>query len=126
MKSYRMEDMKIHYRVGRSIPTRQYEITRIGTRRPIYEFSESYQTNIGALSPNRWYEILQNCIRESRSEELLSRIIDHCKLKCVWLKTDKDREEYAMDILAGRIYRKWRDFPLSGLVENTAFVFEFK
>lgn len=56
---------------------------------------------------------------------LLIRIVEHCRSHCVWLKADKDREEYALDILVGRVYRHWKDFSVSGLTENTAYIFEF-
>ena len=54
---------------------------------------------------------------------------DHVKASCVWLKKDAEREEYALDILAGRIYRQghaWSDFSTEGISENTAYVFDFQ
>ncbi len=53
------------------------------------------------------------------------KIIENCKLHCVWMKIEKDREEYAIDMLVKKIYRDREGFPLSELEENTAFVFEF-
>ena len=47
----------------------------------------------------------------------------------MWLKKDAEREEYALDILAGRIYRQghaWSDFSTEGISENTAYVFDFQ
>lgn len=125
MKAYRMEDLYVHCRIGRAIPTGTYGLTRIGTRRAVTRFQETFQTNAGEFMPDKWYEIARSCVDESGSGELLARIVERCRSHCVWLKTDKDREEYALDILVGRIYRHWKDFSIDGLTENTAFIFEF-
>lgn len=125
MKAYRMEDLHIKHRCGRAMPTGSYETTRIGTRRAVTKFRETFQTNAGEFTPDKWYEVARSCVDGSGSEELLIRIVEHCRSHCVWLKTDKDREEYALDILVGRVYRHWKDFSVVGLTENTAYIFEF-
>lgn len=128
MKVYMMEDYKILIRTGRAEGTGNYEITKRGTRREIKKFVETYKTNAGNFYPDRWIEIMRKCVAESGSEALLQRIIDHVKVNCVWLKKDTEREEYALDILAGRIYRKghaWSDFSTECISENTVFVFDF-
>lgn len=125
MKAYRMEDLRVNHRIGRVKPTGSYEKTRIGTRRAVTKFQESFQTNAGEFVPDKWYEIARRCVDETGSGELFTRIVEHCHSYCVWLKTDKDREEYALDILIGRVYRHWKDFSTAGLTENTAFIFEF-
>lgn len=125
MKVYTMEDLKVKIRTGRAMPTGSYEITRIGTKRAVTKFHETFQTNAGEFALDKWYEIARSCVDGSGSYELLARIVEHCRSHCAWLKTDKDREEYALDILVGRVYRHWEDFPVTGLVENTVFIFEF-
>lgn len=125
MKAYRMEDLRINHRVGRSIPTGFYEITRIGTRRATSKYCETYATDAGEFIPEKWLEIVRKCVEESNCTKLLERIVEHCRDNCAWLKTDKDREDYALDILVGRTYRYWKDFSLDGLTENSSFVFEF-
>lgn len=125
MSVYRMEDYKIKIRNGSARPTGAYEITRRGNRRPVTQYSETYKTNAGEFTPEKWKWIVRECIEASGSKDLLKRIIDYCRTHCVWLKTEKDREEYAMEILIGRTYQCWMDFPVDNLLEGSAFVFEF-
>ncbi|MCX4351730.1 MAG: hypothetical protein OSJ60_08835 [Lachnospiraceae bacterium] len=125
MKIYRMEDYYIQTRIGHARPTGNYEITRIGTRRAVTKFVETYKTNAGEILPDEWKKIVKNCAEVSDSQALLNKIIEHCCTHCVWLKNENDREEYALDILAGRIYRNWKGFSTDGLSEKTAFMFIF-
>ena len=125
MKAYTMENLYIKNRIGRAMPTGSYEITRIGTRRAVTKFQETFWTNAGEFTQDKWYEIARSCVDSSGSGKLFARIVEHCRSNCVWLKTDKDREEYALNILVGRVYRHWKDFSVAGLSENTAFIFEF-
>lgn len=125
MVIYRMEDLYIKLRIGRSEPTGQYEKTRIGTRRMITKYVNTYKTNVGEFYPEQWIDIAKRCVEASNSKELLDRIIEHCRTHCTWLKTDKDREEYALAILVGRVYHHWKEFSVDGLIEKTAFIFVF-
>lgn len=125
MKVYTMENLYINHRIGRAMPTGYYEITRIGTRREITKFQETFRTDAGEFTPDKWYEIARLCVDRSGSGELFTRIVEHCRSNCAWLKSDKDREEYALNILIGRVYRHWQDFFADGVTENTAFIFEF-
>ena len=71
---------------------------------------------------------MRECVAASGSEALLQRIIDHVKASCVWLKKDAEREEYALDILAGRIYRQghaWSDFSTEGICRKYSVCLRF-
>lgn len=125
MKVYTMESLYIKQRNGRTMSTGSYETTRIGTKRAITKFQETFQTNAGEFAPDKWSEIARSCVFRTGSEELFTRIVEYCRFHCAWLKNDKDREEYALDILIGRVYRHWKGFSVAGLTENTAFIFEF-
>lgn len=125
MKIYRMEDYYIQTRIGRVRPTGNYEITRIGTRRAITKFVETYKTNAGEILPEEWKRIVKNCVEVSDSQSLINKIIEHCRTHCVWLKNENEREEYALNILVGRVYRHWKEFSTDGLSEKTAFMFIF-
>lgn len=125
MKIYRMDDFRISIRTGRAAGTGIYEITRLGTRREVLKYAETYKTAGGEYPPEEWRQIVQSCIEASGSGELLERIIGHCRTHCAWLKTDRDCEEYALEILVSRAYRHWKDFPMDGLTEGSAFVFIF-
>ena len=129
MQVHRMEDYRISHRVGRSNGTGQYFVNSRGNKKEVLAFAETYETHAGNFKPERWVEIMRECVAASGSEALLQRIIDHVKASCVWLKKDAEREEYALDILAGRIYRQghaWSDFSTEGISENTAYVFDFQ
>ncbi len=125
MKIYCMEDYYIQLRIGCAKPTGICEVTRIGTRREVMKFAETYKTNAGELPPEEWKRIVRNCVEASDSQALLNKIIEHCRTHCVWLKNENEREEYALNILAGRIYRHWKEFSVEGLSEKTAFMFIF-
>lgn len=124
MKIYSMEDYYIKMRIGeRKIVG--YEITRKCTPRPVSKLMVIYKTNAGELLPEEWKRFVKNCVQVSDSQALLNKIIEHCCTHCVWLKSKNEREEYALNILAGRIYRHWKEFSTEGLSENTVFVFIF-
>lgn len=125
MNVHRMEQYYINTRLGRAEPTGRYEITRNGNRRAVTKFRESYKTEAGVISPEKWLAIAKMCVVETESENLYQKIIHYIGVHCVWLKTNTEKEEYALDILLGRIYRHWKDFSLDGATEHTAFVFEF-
>lgn len=125
MKVYIMEDLRINLRMGRAVSTGSYEITRMGTRRAVTKIQETFRTNAGEFATDKWFEIARSCVDGSASNELFARIVEHCRSRCAWLKTDNDREKYALEILVGRVYRYWNDFSTDGLKEHTAFVFEF-
>ena len=106
MQVHRLEDYRIHNRQGRSRGTGGYYVNRMGHKKETMVYSVYYETDAGEFSPEQWLEIMRECVAASGSEALLQRIIDHVKASCVWLKKDAEREEYALDILAGRIYRQ--------------------
>lgn len=129
MQVHRMEDYRICHRVGCTSGTGQYYINNRGNKKEVLAFAETYETHAGNFNPERWVEIMRECVAASGSEKLLQRIIDHVKVNCVWLKKDVEREGYALEILAGRVYRQgraWSNFSTEGITENTAFVFDFQ
>lgn len=126
---YRMEDYHIRQRIGRSAPTGTYTTTRNGYKKAVTKFAEFYKTEVGEFTPEEWRSRMLECIEASNSQALLQKLMERCKEHCAWLKTDKDREEYSLGIIAGRVYKcgsnAWKDFDTSGITENTAFVFTF-
>lgn len=105
-----IEDYKILMQTGTAVPTGQYETTRIGTKRAITVYKEIFKTPAGEFSKSEWYEKLHAAILEEGEMEQLQKIMDYCRNNCVWLHTEREIEEYSMDILAGRTYKHWKNF----------------
>lgn len=129
MQVHRMEDYRIRTRQGRSRHTGGYYVNSRGNKTPVMKYSVYYETNAGEISPKQWLEIMRECVAASGSEQILEKIREHVKRDCAWLKTDKDIEEYSLNILAGRIYnqgRAWSNFDTGGAPVRTAFVFDFR
>jgi hypothetical protein len=117
----------IKQRIGRSAPTGNYEITRIGTRRAVNKFQEFYQTDLGDLTPEKWKTDLMNAIVNDKELDTLEAIKEHCREHCMWLHSEKEVEEYAMGILAGRVFlcgnENWKD--VADKVRNRYILFTF-
>ncbi len=54
--------------------------------------------------------------REGRGV-LLAAIMAFCEEKCAWLRTYEAIRQYSLEILADRIYEKWKDFHNPEVVE---------
>ena len=124
-RAYTMEDLQIRIRIGRAVPTGLYERTRIGTRREICRYGEAFKTNVKEIDPEDWKKLMYACVEASGSEKLFAAIKQYCESRLAWLKKEDALDEYSLEILAGRVYRLWEDFPVNGLPESTAFIFEF-
>ena len=125
MKIHKMEQYYINSRLVRAEPIGHYEFTRNWNRRAVTKYMERYKTEAGVISPEKWLEIARMCVTETESENLYQNIIRYISVHCIWLKTNEDKEKYALNILLGRMYRHWKNFSLDGATEYTAFVFEF-
>lgn len=122
-----VELYRIKLRCGRSEPTGTYELTRTGTRRAVNKFREFYQTDLGEMAPERWKTDLMNAIVNDKELDTLEAIKEHCREHCVWLHSDKEVGEYAMDVLAARIFlcgnENWKD--VADKVGNRYIIFTF-
>ena len=56
--------------------------------------------------------------------ELLEEIKEHVAGHCVWLKNDKEIEEYSASCLASGAYMYWGDFKDKRLPVHKVFIFE--
>ena len=110
MKIVCISDYAIHHRIGRSEPTGTTYTTRFGNTRQKNVFKEFYKTNIGEFTPEKWLEATLQIIQTLMENELLEEIKEHVAGHCVWLKNDKEIEEYSASCLAtGKILRT-RDY----------------
>ncbi len=105
-----IENYQIQCRIGRAKPTGRFEVNRFGKRKPILTWSEEYETLAGTFSPAAWKEKAIQTIEADGQTNLLEKIKRYCKEHCVWLKTESDLEEHAIDCLCGRSYKHWPDF----------------
>lgn len=105
------KELEIKYRTGKSYQTGKHRINRAGNRVEIYEQREAYMIQSGAeLWPEEWRGQMKAAIAEEGKQELLSRIVEAVKTHCMWLRTEQEILDYAMDCLAGEAYRAWQDF----------------
>lgn len=93
----------------------------------IIGFKEYYKTNAGEFEPEQWRLKLTEAINYAEENELLQIIKEHCKKHCAWLHTDPEITDYAMDILAGRIFlcgnSSWQD--VWNEIGRKYFIFRF-
>ena len=118
----------IRLSIGSAMPTGAYEITRRGNRRQVTKYSEVYKTDAGELSPEQWRMELSRAIEAGGESDVLEVIKEHCREHCAWLHKESDILDYAMDILASRVFlcgnECWKD--VADKVKDKYFIFIFK
>ena len=123
-----VELYRVQYRIGTSMPTGTYEITRRGTRREVTKYAELYKTDLGDLTPEEWRRGLSKAIETDRETDVLELIVAHCRQHCAWLRKEEEIRDYAMEVLAGRSFlcgnECWED--VGGKVRDKYFLFTFE
>lgn len=125
----RHED-SLHFRLCNTSSNRQERANRnyihytIGNTRQKNVFKEFYKTNIGEFTPEKWLEVTLQIIQILMENELLEEIKEHVAGHCVWLKNDKEIEEYSASCLASGAYMYWEDFKDKRLPAHKVFIFE--
>ena len=69
-------------------------------------------------------EVTLQIIQILMENELLEEIKEHVAGHCVWLKNDKEIEEYSASCLASGAYMYWEDFKDKRLPAHKVFIFE--
>ena len=122
-----VEFYKINHRIGRSVSTGGFEWMKIGETRKIHKFVEIYKTDIGEMPPEQWREKLSNAIVADKETDVLEIIKEHCREHCAWLHSEDEITEYAMDILASRVFlcgnECWKD--VADKVRDKYIIFDF-
>ena len=122
-----VEQYKIHHRIGSAMPTGTYELTRKGNRRAVTRYAEIYETDAGMFSPEQWRNELSKAIEADKESDVLGIIADHCREHCAWLHREADILDYAMEILASRIFlcgnENWKN--VTDKVKESYFIFRF-
>lgn len=123
MKVVSISDYAIKCRVCRCEPTGTTYITRSGNIKQKDVLREFCQTNMGEFASDKWLEVTLNIIQELQETKLLEEIKEYVKNHCIWLKTDKEIEEYSVSCLASGAYVYWEDFGDKRVLKHKVFLF---
>lgn len=116
-----VEDFSIKQKLGSSYQ-KGIEIYR-GKPKKMYGYREVYKTNAGEFEVGEWRNAVREIIELSGESELLEQIKAHCREQCAWLHKESDIEEYAMECLASRAYRYWKDLEPVSSSKCLIFIF---
>lgn len=90
--------LRVHYKTGRS-----FVISGTGRDRK-YGYRRGCQTDIGDIEESRWQELMRQLIHQSGEDALQAALLSWTNLFCPWLHTKKEREQYALELHAARIF----------------------
>ena len=71
----------------------------------------------GTLREEDWTRLAEEAVEREGKGVLLAAIMTYCEERCAWLRTYTALRKYALEILAGRDYEKWKDFHNPEVVE---------
>ena len=80
--------------------------------RKVTRFISYVHTRRGNVERSQWQSMVRELIREAGEEELFQQLLEWTGERTLWLKTEKERENYALELHASRIFDKeeWVDF----------------
>ena len=64
----------------------------------------------GVLELDEWRRLMEDAVEREGAGELLNRIVEYCRIHCVWLRREKELRGYALECLSSEAYRAWGDF----------------
>ena len=73
-------------------------------------FIIEYVTSVGRFLPEEWIETAKKVVIYHGLTDLYEKIKQHCRMQCIWLKTEKQIEEHALSCMASHAYEYWEDF----------------
>ena len=94
----------------RAVPTGKTYLNRFGKTCQELAGKEYLKTSVGKFELSEWYDLMRDAVKKEGKEELLTLIKEHVTTHCVWLRTDRAREEYALDCLSSGAYLAWDGF----------------
>ena len=119
-----ISEYAIKHRNGRCEETGELYKTRSGNMKRKCIFKELYVTEIGEFSPTEWLRMALQIVKCIGEEKLLVEIEKYEEKNYVWLKTDKDIQEYSVQCLLSGAYMYWGKFENKGILEHKIFYFE--
>ena len=86
--------------------------TQMENGRKVTRFISYVHTRQGNVERSQWQSMVRELIREAGEEELFQKLLEWTGERTLWLKTEKERENYALELHASRIFDKeeWVDF----------------
>lgn len=64
----------------------------------------------GCLRAEDWYQKAESAVEREDKGVLLAAIMAYCEEHCAWLNDYTALRRYALEVLADRVYEKWKDF----------------
>lgn len=97
------EQLRVRYQTWRP-----FVISSTGRNRK-YGYRHGCQTALGDLEESYWLELIHQLICRSGEEALQAALLAWATDHCPWLDTRKEREMYALELHAARIFenRNW-------------------
>lgn len=89
--------LSVHYSTGRA-----YVISGTGRDRK-YGFRAGKMTNIGDVLEEDWITLARYIIERDSEQDIFTGLVEYAKT-CAWLHSNKEREEYALDLHMRRIF----------------------
>lgn len=118
-----ISEYAIKHRNGRCEETGELYKTRSGNMKRKCIFKELYVTEIGEFSPTEWLRMALQIVKCIGEEKLLVEIEKYAEKNYVWLKTDKDIQEYSVQCLLYGAYMYWKGFGYKRTPRHKVFFF---
>ena len=86
--------------------------TQMENGRKVTRFISYVHTCQGNVERSQWQSMVRELIREAGEEELFQQLLEWTRERIPWFKTEKELENYALELHASRIFDKeeWVDF----------------
>lgn len=77
-----------------------------------YGYRQGCMTEIGDIELSQWTELIQYLIERDGEQQLQKNLLSWVKETCLWLHTQKEREDYSLSLHASRIFdcKEWVDY----------------
>ena len=82
-------------------------VTRREKGRKIDYFISYVDTRRGYIEMSKWQSMVRELIREAGEEELFQQLLEWTRERILWLKTEKERKTYALELHASRIFDEY-------------------
>ena len=107
---YRIEDLRQTGALEfRAEGTGNFFINRNGRRVEETVGVNYVPTKVGKFPDTKWHQLIEEAVKRENEQDLLEKIEIVCG-RFAWLKTDKERHEYALEILVNEAYSHWPEW----------------